>query len=155
MTLDLALSNAIAFLMHTLTLAVALQVGIDQLKPFIITPLREALKISDENYVAFMYIVRAVLTIIAYVGIWGGVAATRLAVPFLAFVPDLALGVVTVLFVISGESVINDLVDKLRAAKEAAEGMAIITTVEYPNTEPAPTIDAISEAEADYKARFR
>jgi hypothetical protein len=148
MTLDIALSNAIAYLMYTLTLAVALQVGIDQLKPFIITPLREALKISDYDYLAFMYAVRGALTIIAYLWIWGGVAATRLAVPFLAFVPDLALGVVTVLFVISGESVINDLVDKLRAAKEAAEGMAIITTVEYPNTENAPTVDAQSARNA-------
>lgn len=161
MTLDLALANAIAYLLYTLTLAVALQVGIDQLKPFIITPLREALKISDEDYRPFMYLVRAVLTIVAYTMIWGGVGATRLAVPFLAFVPDLALGVVTVLFVISGESVINDLVDKLRAAKEAAESMAIITTIEVPNTEPAPSVSAMSKAQAladaeeDYKARLR
>src|SRR5689334_19438635 len=121
MTLDVALSNAIAYLMYTMTLALALQVGIEQLKPFIITPLRQALQISDDNYVAFMYVVRGGVTIVAYVGVWGGVAATRVAVPFLAFVPDLALGAATVLIVIGGESVINDLTDKLRALKEAAE----------------------------------
>lgn len=39
----------------------------------------------------------------------------------MTFVPDIALGVVTVLVVIGGESVINDLTDRLRALKEAAE----------------------------------
>lgn len=130
MSLDTALSNAILYLTYTMTLALALQVGIEQLKPFIITPLRVALKITDENYTAFMYIVRGVVTVIAYIAIWGGVAATRLAVPFLDFVPDIALGVVTVLVVIGGEEVINALIDRLNALKEAAEAMELTPLVE-------------------------
>jgi hypothetical protein len=135
MSLDTALANAIAYLMYTMTLALALQVGIEQLKPLIITPIRESLKITDENYVTFMYVVRAVVTIAAYVFVWGGVAATRLAVPFLGFVPDLALGVVTVLIVIGGEEIINALIDRLNALKEAAE---VITLP------PAPVVEAQS-----------
>lgn len=119
--LSAALSNAIVYLSYTMVLALALQVGIEQLKPFIITPLSKLLMVTEENYVPFMYIVRGVITIVAYVFIWGGVEATRAAAPFLAFVPDIALGVVTVLVVIGGESVINDLTDRLRALKEAAE----------------------------------
>lgn len=119
--LSAALSNAIVYLAYTLTLAWALQVGIEQLKPFIITPLAESLNLTEESYVPFMYIVRGVITVIAYVFIWGGTEATRAAAPFLSFVPDIALGVVTVLVVIGGESVINDLTDRLRALKEAAE----------------------------------
>jgi fatty acid desaturase len=148
MTLDLALSNAIAYLMYTMTLALALQVGIEQLKPFIITPLREALKISDTDYIAFMYVVRAFVTIVAYLWIWGGVSATRLAVPFLAFVPDIPLGVVTVLVVIGGTSVINDLTDRLRALKEAAE------VIKLPAPPAPPVVDA-QTAKDFYRAKDR
>jgi hypothetical protein len=146
MTLETILTNAIAYLLYTATLALALQVGIEQLKPFIITPLREALKITDDNYIAFMYVVRAVLTITAYLFIWGGVASTRVAVPFLAFVPDFALGTVTVLVVIGGTEVINALIDRLNALKDAAEAMQLaqFEVVEAVDGAPAGTANAFA-----------
>lgn len=121
--LENVLANAIAYLMYTMTLALALQVGIEHLKTPIIIPLQKLLKVSDDHYVGYIYVVRGVVTTVAYVFVWGGVAATRDAAPFLAFASDVALGAVTVAIVIGGESVINDAVDRLKALKEAAEIM--------------------------------
>ncbi len=148
MTVETAITNAILFLLYTQTLAFALQQGIEHLKPLIITPLREALAVTDANYVTFMYVVRGVITVAAYLFVWGGVAATRAAAPYLAFVPDFALGTVTVLIVIGGEEIINALIDRLNALKKAAELMQLAEFEALDGSEVGPATPVARAAES-------
>lgn len=128
--LQLVLATGIAYLLYTLTLAGAVQVAINQLKPLFLDPVKNRKDaptgdVPDNVYLVYLYVFRAGLTTIAYLYLWGGVAATRAVVPLLpAVVPDLGIAAVTIAFVVLGEEIIHPLLDKLYVLRDVAKLLA-------------------------------
>lgn len=125
--LQAVLASGIAFLLYTLTLAGAVQIAINQVKPLFLDPVKNRNEAPtdgtpDNVYLVYLYFFRAALTSVAYFYLWGGVAATRAVVPLLpAFVPDPGIAIVTIALVVLGEEIIHPLLDRLYALRDAAK----------------------------------
>lgn len=136
--LQLVLAAGIAYLLYTITLAAAVQTGINQLKPLFLDPVKNRKDAPtdgpDNVYLVYIYAFRATLTTLAYFYLWGGVVATRAVIPLLpAFVPDPGIAIVTIAFVVLGEEIIHPLLDRLYALRDAAGLLKEI--------EPQPTVN--------------
>ena len=134
MTFDIGniLAQGLAYLLFVSGLAGALQVGINQLKPQFLEPLKE--RLSESTYLGTIYAFRFVLTLIGYFTIWGGSEATRALLPSLpTSVPDIGLAFVTILLVVLGQEVIHALMDKLYAFKDAVYSLTEYVDVLEPS----------------------
>ncbi len=102
--------------------------GIDLLKPKIITPLKEHFKWTDDGYLLFIYLTRAVLAVVAYHFLWGGVTSARAYLPGLEFIPNAGISLVTVGVIVLGAEVIHAWSDKLRVAADVMQLLAGVKT---------------------------
>jgi hypothetical protein len=121
--LDVLFSELDAYLLlHVVVLAGALQAGINLLKPYI-EPLGTRFWAKESvEYQRYFEIVRLLITVGAYLAVWGGVVMTRTFIPSLAILPDVFVGVATVLLVVAGEEIQHGLIQliyDLRKAKSA------------------------------------
>lgn len=127
MSLEQIVAISIAYLLYTLTLAGAVQVAIESMKPVFITPIREYLDTVGKSqlYLPLFYTFRLLLTSIGFFSVWGGVPAVKAVLDIELLVPDYGIAIVTILFVVLGEEVIHPLLDKLYSLKDAVEMLEI------------------------------
>lgn len=124
MNVESIFTQAIAYLLYCSSLSGTLQVFINQLKPSFIEPYRkEGQFLADPNrYLAFIYVLRTVLTIVAYLTLWGGVGATRALLGSLPLViPDLGVGTVTVMLIVMGQEILHPLITRLYEVRDATK----------------------------------
>lgn len=110
--LEEILSQFIAFLTWAGMLAGAVQLAINQLKPYILTPLKD--RLSEEAWLASIYALRTLITIIGFFSLWGGVDAARDQLPIIASnIPDVGIAIVSILIIVLGQEVIHVFIDRL------------------------------------------
>lgn len=128
--LQAALAGLIVFLLYVGSLAGALQLAINQLKPLFLDPIKNRKDAPtgdtpDNVYLVYLYVFRTGLTSLAYFYLWGGIAATRAAAPFLpAFIPDPGIAIGTIALVVLGEEIIHPLLERAYILRDVAKLLA-------------------------------
>lgn len=111
-TFDSIFAQIFAYFTVLLALAGALQTAINTLKPQVFEPIKA--RVDANTYLVIMYAFRLLLTIFAFVFLWGGVGAVRSYVPFLpASVPDFGLSIFTIFLIVLGQEFIHAGMDRL------------------------------------------
>ncbi len=119
-SLDQILAQLIGYLTYCALLAGAVQVTVNQLKPIFIEPLKA--KLDDAQYLATIYIVRTLFTILGYFTLWGGVEATRAVLPEMArSLPDVGIAGVTIACIVLGQEVLHAWVSRLYQIEDATK----------------------------------
>lgn len=144
-------AQAIAYLGSLLVFAGAVQLAINQLKPLFLDYLKE--KLSEQQYEITFYVFRAVVTIVGFIYVWGGVATVKATLPSLpATIPDLGIAAVSIALIILGEEIIHPLLDRLYALRDAAKLLEILPVVPVDptgtttvTTTPASTDDKVTK----------
>lgn len=130
LTLDLILSQLIAYLLYILALAGVVQTVINTLKPQFITPIRDRLEAEGRGdwYLFVFYIARIIVTGFGFFGVWGGVDAAREFLPAFEFIPDYGVAFGTIFLTVMGQEIIHPLIDRLYTFKDAAGMLEIDLT---------------------------
>lgn len=140
-SLDIILSQLIAFLLYVGALAGVVQTVINTLKPQFITPIKERLiEAGREDWYLFVfYLFRIAVTGFGFFAVWGGVDAARAFIPSFEFIPDFGIAFGTIFLTVLGQEIIHPLLDRLYLLKDAAGMLEIdFTTEEYPEDEELP-----------------
>jgi hypothetical protein len=111
--------QAFVYLAYVLSLAGALQLIINQFKPIVFEPIKEWLE--ESHYLVFVYVVRGVITVLAFHFVWGGTEVLYGLAPALSIFPEFGASVLTVALIVLGEEVIHGIVDRLYEIKEIVE----------------------------------
>lgn len=146
-TIDLQslFAQAIAYLGSLLVFAGAVQLAINQLKPLFLDYLKA--KLDATQYLITFYVFRAVVTIVGFIYLWGGVATVKATLPSLpATIPDIGLAVVSIALIILGEEIIHPIMDRIYALRDAAKLLEVLpialptggTTTTTTTTTPSP-----------------
>jgi hypothetical protein len=126
MELQTMIALAIAYLLYCLTLAGAVQVAINQVKPLFLEPIKE--RVTERQYLIVIYVFRAIITAAAYFWLWGGIAATRAVLGGMpASIPDAGVAIVTIALVVLGEEIIHPLVSRLYVLKDTVGELGEVT----------------------------
>lgn len=139
LTLDLVLSQVIAYLLYVGALAGVVQTVISTLKPQFITPIKDRLEAAGrgEYYLFVFYLFRIVITGFGFFAVWGGTDAAREFLPAFDFIPDFGVAFGTIFLTVLGQEIIHPLLDRLYLLKDAAG----LLEIEYPPEEEEEPID--------------
>lgn len=118
MDLESVLAIFIVYLGYVLSLAGLIQIGINQLKPLFLEPIKE--RVTEQQYLIVIYVFRTVVTAAAYFGLWGGVEATR-AIGLPVFIPDYGVAIATIGLVVLGEEVIHPVIERFYVLRDLAK----------------------------------
>lgn len=115
----------IVYLLYTGALAGSIQVAINQLKPLFLDPIKNSENVSPTAYLVIVYVTRTLVTAVAYLWLWGGIAATRavLDLPIFGLVPDVGIAVVTIFFVVLGEEFIHPILDRFYVLRDIEKSL--------------------------------
>lgn len=138
LSLDLILSQLIAYLLYVGALAGVVQTVINTIKPQFITPIKERLEAEGRGdwYLFVFYIFRIAVTGFGFFGVWGGVEAAREFLPAFEFIPDFGVAFGTIFLTVLGQEVIHPLLDRLYILKDAAD----LLEFEFSEEEPEEPI---------------
>lgn len=125
MDLENVLAIFIVYLGYVLSLAGLIQIGINQLKPLFLEPIKNRLVVpenpnGEQQYLIVIYVFRTVVTAAAYFGLWGGVEATR-AIGLPVFIPDYGVAIATIGLVVLGEEVIHPVIERFYVLRDLAK----------------------------------